>query len=143
MDVKLKLKIDSDFNMMLLNPELCKALKAEGIKIKNVRRVDLPEQLKTTICSFTIRNYIFVVIDDIINRFNIKEIELILWHEYAHKYLNSSNEELCDSFAISKVGKESYDSAVQKSAELTCELRQLYGITTDTVHKYDHRKAVS
>ena len=140
--MNVSIKTHSDFNLMLLNLDLVKALKNEGIKIKNVRRADLPEPLKTTCCSFTIKNYIFVVIDDIENRFTIKEIEIILWHEYAHRYLNTSNEEACDSFAIAKVGKEVYDSAVKKSAELTSQLRQLYGISSDTVHKYDYRKAV-
>ena len=140
MDVTVK--VDSDFNMMLLSTELVKALKNEGIKVKNVRRDALPEPLRTTICSFTIKNYIFVVIDDIINRFNIEELQVILWHEYAHKYLDTQNEELCDSFAIERVSKEAYDSAVQKSAELTSQLRQLYGITDTGVHKYDYRKAV-
>ena len=140
MDVKLK--VDSDFNMMLLSLELIKTLKNEGIKIKNVKRDSLPEPLRTTICSFTIKNYIFVVIDDIINRFNIEELQVILWHEYAHRHLKTSNEEACDNFAIAKVSKEAYISTVQKSKELTNELRQLYKIDEDDMHKYDHRKAV-
>lgn len=140
--MNVSIKTHSDFNLMLLNLDLVKALKNEGIKIKNVRRADLPEPLKTTCCSFTIKNYIFVVIDDIENRFTIKEIEIILWHEYAHRYLNTSNEEECDNFAIAKVNKEAYISVVQKSAELTNELRQFYGITDTGVHKYDYRKAV-
>lgn len=141
--MNITIKVDSDFNMMLLGTDLIKALKNEGIKVKNIRRDSLPESLKTTICSFTMQDYIFVIIDDIVNRFSIKEIELILWHEYAHKYLNTLNEKDCDNFAIAKVGKEVYDSTIQKSIELTNELRQFYGITDTGVHKYDHRKAVS
>ena len=140
--MNVSIKTHSDFNLMLLNLDLVKALKNEGIKIKNVRRADLPEPLKTTCCSFTIKNYIFVVIDDIENRFTIKEIEIILWHEYAHKHFETSDEEICDNFAISKVGKEAYISTVQKSAELTSELRQSYGINDTGVHKYDYRNAV-
>ena len=140
--MNITIKVDSDFNMMLLGEELAKALKNEGIKVKNIRRDSLPESLKTTICSFTMQDYIFVIIDDIVDRFSIEELQIILWHEYAHKYLSTRNEEACDSFAIERVSKEAYDSAVQKSAELTSQLRQLYKIDDRDIHKYDHRKAV-
>lgn len=138
----INLNIHSDFNMMLLSIDLIKSLKNEGLKVKNIRRRDLPESLRKTICSFTTGKYIFVIIDDVANRYTSDEIEVILWHEYAHRYFNTDDEQLCDDFAITKVSKEAYTSAVKKSEELGKHIRQLYGIEERNVERYNHRNAV-
>lgn len=87
-----------------------------------------------------------ILFEDDIKRAGLtdKELTFILWHELAHRLLNTSDEKACDDYALRQMDEATYRSAVAKTRRLIAELRKEHGITpsAEGKKKYGHRDLI-
>lgn len=99
---------------------------------------------KTVVAGVT--NTQVLLFEDDIKRAGLtdKELTFILWHELAHKLLNTSDEKACDDYALRQMDESTYKSAVTKTRRLIAELRKEHGITPseEGKKKYAHRNLI-
>ena len=100
---------------------------------------------RRTIVACVSNTQIFLFEDDI-KRAGLTDNELtfILWHELAHRLLNTLDEKRCDEYAIRQMDESTYRSAVAKTNRLASELRKERGITQseESKKKYGHRDTI-
>jgi hypothetical protein len=100
---------------------------------------------RRTIVACVSNTQIFLFEDDI-KRAGLTDNELtcILWHELAHRLLNTWDEKRCDEYAVRQTDESTYRSVVMKTNRLLAELRKEHGITQseESKKKYGHRDII-
>ena len=91
---------------------------------------------------------IVILTDDVKRaKLNERELSAIIWHELCHIHNHTTDEELCDQWAITNTDEATYRSAVIKTRKfqqlLKAERKPNDGIKRAKTNRYDHRQSIT